>query len=254
MIKTETVAERSERREWQRYRVRGDVEARNRLVERHIGLVYHFARRLESQGSGVLELEDLVSAGTVGLLSAVTAYDPSRGYRFSTFAAPRIRGAMLDELRRRDVAPRSVRRRERAMVEATERLTVDLNRQPRPPELAGVLGVDVKTLWRWKWDVARSQRVSLTELLSTGAGPVASESVDSVEARLTLEAEVCRLRRELVGLSERERLVIELYDLRSLTLREIAERLGVTESRVSQIRTRALGRLRERMKDMREAA
>jgi len=143
------------------------------------------------------------------------------------------------------------------MDQAGDRLALELDRQPRERELAGVLGVDAQTLWRWKWDVDRSQRVSLTDALSPGVASVTCEEaggVGCVESRLTLEAEVRRLRRELATLDERDRLVVDLYDLQGLTLREIAGRLGVSESRVSQIRTGALKRLRSRMRDLRDAA
>ena len=257
----------TERQDWSRFRKSGDVDARNRLVERHLALVHHFAHRMRPQSGGLLESGDLVSAGTMGLMDAVGAYDPERGYRFSTFAASRIRGAILDEMRRRDVAPRSVRRKQRRMEDARDRLSVELNRAPGHPELAHHLGVDARTLWRWKWDVERSRRVSLQELMreehggerrSTVRVPEVGEDgggdVGVVEDRLTREAEMSRLHRELSALSERERLVVRMYDLESHTLREIAERLGVSESRISQIRSRALGRLRERLRDLRDAA
>lgn len=248
----------TERRDWKEYRTTGEVEVRNRLVERHMGLVHHFANRMRPRTGGAVAVEELVSAGAVGLLHAVSSYDPERGSRFSTFAASRIRGAMLDEMRHRDVAPRSVRRRQREMEAARDRLAVRLERTPGHEDVAEVLGVDAQQLWRWKWDVARSQRVSLTALVGEGSGegrragePGASMDV---ETRLALESELVRLKRELSRLSARERLVIRLYDLESNTLRAIGDRLGVSESRVSQIRTGALARLRERMSDLREAA
>lgn len=239
------------------YRATGDISARNRLVKRHMPLVHHFAGRMRGQAGGV-EVEDLVGSGMVGLLAAVSAYDPDRGFRFSTYAAARIRGAILDELRRRDVAPRSVRRREREMERASDRLNVELDRPPEDPEVARVLGVDAMTLWRWKWDVARSRQVSLSEVASgSGQRPFEEPGTgedDCVEIRLTREAEVRRLRLELLSLTDREREVVDLYDLQGQTLREIAGRLGVSESRVSQIRTGALKRLRSRMRDLRDAA
>lgn len=249
----------TERRDWDEYRSTGDVVARNRLVERHLGLVHHFARRMRPRTAGTVELSDLVSAGAVGLLQAVSSYDPDHGSRFSTFAASRIRGAMLDEMRRRDVAPRSVRKKQRELERARDRLAVRLDRRPRTSEVAAALGVDPQQLWRWEWDVARSRRVSLSELRPTapartaGSAPEPGQHMD-VEDRLALEGEVQRLRAELDRLPDRERLVVELYDLKSWTLREIGEQLGVTESRVSQIRSRALSRLRDRMQDIREAA
>lgn len=246
----------TERRDWSDYRSTGDVAVRNRLVERHLALVHHFARRMEPRLGGKAEGEDLVSAGVVGLMDAVSAYDPGRGFRFSTFAAGRIRGAMLDEMRRRDVAPRSVRRKQRKLEAARARLSVDLDRSPRPQELAAVLGVDLQTLWRWDWDVERSRRVSLTEVVGaerkSGSGwEVLTEA--GVEERLTREEAVARLRREMETLSDREQRILRQYDLESKTLREIAADLGVTESRVSQLRTRALRRLRDRLEGWRAA-
>lgn len=251
----------TERADWRAYRRSGDDGARERLIERHVPLVRYFARRFAGcQGSG-LQREELVSAGVLGLLDAVEAYDPERGYRFSTFAAPRIRGAMLDELRRRDDAPRSVRRRQRRLAETEERLAVRLNRVPRHDEVAEVLGIDDGTLWRWKTDATRATRVSLEDRVGGGAAEgsrrlrevVVAEDADA-EDRLVRKQEVERLHRELAGLNERERLVLRLYDFQEMKLREIAELLEVTESRVSQIRTRALGRLRDRMGDLRDLA
>ncbi|MFP4623986.1 MAG: sigma-70 family RNA polymerase sigma factor, partial [Gemmatimonadota bacterium] len=196
-----------------------------------------------------LERDDLVSAGVMGLMDAVGAYDPARGYRFSTFAGTRIRGAMLDEMRRRDVAPRSVRRRQRALEEAVGRLSVELDRRPSSREVAEDLGMDAQTVWRWKWEVERSRQVSLSKLLTAErSGSSGSwHGGEDVEARLTRESELRLVRRELESLPERERLIVRLYDLEQCTLREIADRLGVSQSRVSQLRTRALGRLRTRL-------
>lgn len=247
----------TERRDWTEYRATGQVAVRNRLVERHLGLVHHFAHRMRPRTGGAVEVGDLVSAGAVGLMHAISSFDPDHGSRFSTFAASRIRGAMLDEMRGRDVAPRSVRRKQREMDRARDRLAVELDRTPRHPEVAEVLGVDPQKLWRWKWDVDRSRRVSLTDLLglSEGGGMVLEPGRDAdVEERLSREVEAGRLRRELEQLPERERRILREYDLEGRTLREIGEGLGVSESRVSQIRTRALGRLREQMSDLREAA
>ncbi len=249
----------TERRDWSQYRTTGDVEVRNRLVERHLALVHHFAGRMEPRTGGAFERGDLVSAGVLGLMKAVSSFDPERGYRFSTFAAQRIRGAILDEMRRRDVAPRSVRRRQRRLADARASLTMDLNRPPRHSELAEVLGVDPQTLWRWKWDMDRSRRVSLTEVVNEEGGEEGSRELwasqsGSVEDRLAREQEVSRLVREMESLSARDQLILRRYDLEAKTLREIAAELGVTESRISQLRTRALKRLRARMTDMREAA
>jgi RNA polymerase sigma factor for flagellar operon FliA len=249
----------TERRDWSQYRTTGDVEVRNRLVERHLALVHHFAGRMEPHTGGAFERGDLVSAGVLGLMKAVSSFDPERGYRFSTFAAQRIRGAILDEMRRRDVAPRSVRRRQRRLDDARARLTMELDRSPRHTELAAVLGVDAQTLWRWKWDTDRSRRVSLTEVVDAEGGDDREQESwavgsGSVEDRLAREQDVARLVREMESLPERDQLILRRYDLESKTLREVASELGVTESRISQLRTRALKRLRARMMDMEEVA
>ncbi|MFW5947092.1 MAG: sigma-70 family RNA polymerase sigma factor [Gemmatimonadota bacterium] len=246
----------TERRDWTEYRTTGDVAVRNRLVERHLALVHHFAQRMRPRTGEMVDHGDLVSAGSVGLLHAVSSYDPDRGSRFSTFAASRIRGAMLDEMRRRDVAPRSVRRRQREMTKARDRLAVTLDRHPSDPEVAEVLGVDAQQLWRWKHDVERSRHVSLDALLGLGPEGEVGEpgEVMEVEERLARESELRRLKAELESLPERDREIIRLYDLEGWTLREIGDRYGVSESRISQLRTRALGRLRERMCELREAA
>ena len=121
-----------------------------------------------------------------------------------------------------------------------------------------VLGVDPQQLWRWKWDIDRSRRVSLTDLLglSTSAeeSPSEPENAVDVEERLVREGELSRLKRELEALPERERDIVRWYDLEGCTLREIGDRIGVSESRVSQLRSRALTRLREQMSDLRGAA
>lgn len=250
----------TEREDWRLYVQAGDEGARERLIEHHVPLVRYFARRLRESLGDSMDRDELVSAGMLGLVEAVDAFDPDRGCRFSTFAASRIRGAMLDEVRRRDDAPRTVRRRQRRLAETEERLTVQLNRSPRHGEVAETLGVDVVTLWGWKADVARTGTVSLEERVS-GSAPggdarrlrdVVTAEGEDLEEGFARRQEVERLRLELEGLDERERLVLRLYDFQELKLREIADLLEVTESRVSQIRTRAIGRLRDRMGALRE--
>ena len=248
-----------EREDWREYGQTGDERARERLIERHVPLVRYFARRLATSLGGSVDREEMASAGMVGLLDAIEAFDPERGYRFSTFAAPRIRGAMLDEIRRRDEAPRTVRRRQRRLSETEERLTVELNRPPRHAEVAASLGVEAGTLWGWKADTLRTATLSLEDRVAgDGASDprrlrdvVVAEGED-VEEQVARRQEVDRLHLELEGLDERERLVLRLYDFQELKLREIADLLEVTESRVSQIRTRAIGRLRDRMGSLRE--
>ncbi|MFN8581255.1 MAG: sigma-70 family RNA polymerase sigma factor [Gemmatimonadaceae bacterium] len=121
--------------------------SREELISQHLGLVYHVARQLSRARAMDLELDELVSAGTIGLIEAFNNFDASRGLAFSTFAAPRIRGAMLDEMRRQDHVPRSVRRRSRELSSATDALTRELGHTPEPSRVAARMGVDLTTFF-----------------------------------------------------------------------------------------------------------
>ena len=124
----------------------GDTDARNALLREHLSLVHHVARKLARHLADDADLDELVSAGTMGLMGAAEAFDAGRGLAFSTFAVPRIRGAILDELRKQDHAPRSVRRKTRDMAQAREQLMRSLGREPSSAEIADALGVDRQTL------------------------------------------------------------------------------------------------------------
>ena len=230
----------------------GDLDARDALLREHLSLVHHVARQLARGLATEAEIDELVSAGTMGLMSALASFDLSRGLAFSTFAVPRIRGAILDELRRQDHVPRSVRRKTRSMASAHEALTGALGRAPAAFEVAAQLGVDAQTLWRWQADVEGAVHVPLD------SGPPQPERVATIvpaemlgsgeelaDERLEREEEVGVLREALMGLKEQERTVLSLYYFEELKAREIAEVLGVSESRISQIRSKALAQLRE---------
>src|SRR5688500_8282396 len=136
---------------WRAY-TRGDAAARERLLGEHLGLVHFVARQIARGISVEADFDELVSAGTIGLVNALESFDLGRGLAFSTFAAPRIRGAILDELRRQDHVPRSVRRKARDIGAARDALTRLHKRAPDDREVAEHLGVDLETLWRWQAD------------------------------------------------------------------------------------------------------
>src|SRR5256885_1387406 len=137
------------------------LDARNQLVEKHIGLVHHVARRLHQQLSTEVSLDDLISAGSVGLLRAAENFDPSRGLAFSTHALPRVKGAMLDDLRAQDRVPRSARKKARAMHAAREAVAQGNGGIASDREVATELGVTVETLWQWDAELVAAQSVSL---------------------------------------------------------------------------------------------
>jgi RNA polymerase sigma factor FliA len=227
------------------------------MLRKHLGLVYHVAQQLARARANDVELDDLVSAGTLGLIDAFEHFDASRGLAFSTFAAPRIRGAMLDELRRLDRVPRSVRRKSRQIDGASTALAGVLGREPGHAELADGLGIDLATLWRWQAERESTHVVSLDRAPigadnGRGAGEwLADESGDEIDESITLSQESSHLRDALLELPEQERTVLSLYYFEELKLNDIARVLEVSESRVSQIRSKAVQRLRKKLGKLR---
>jgi len=206
-----------------------------------------------------VEFAELLSAGTIGLMRAIESFDPSRGHAFSTLAAPRIRGAILDDLRKRDVVPRSVRRKRRRVAQAREALMHTLKRAPSPEEMAEELGIDLEDYWRWAGEAERASYVSLDRPRSTKDGHrappselLAGEDSRDLDEAIAREEEIEILKEEILKLKRKERLVLSLYYFEGLKLHEIASVLGVTESRVSQIRSKAIQTLRERLRHLRE--
>lgn len=246
--------------QWQAHLDHGDAVARERLLNEHLGLVHHVARQLSRSLSVEADFDELVSSGTIGLMNALDAFDPARGLAFSTFAAPRIRGAILDELRRQDHVPRSVRRKSRDLASAREELMRSLGREPEDREVAEHLGLDLDTYWRWRSDTEGVIKVSLDRPAREGERRTASpaellpaQEASSIEDILNLEQEVGVLREAILTLKEQERVVLSLYYYEELKLHEIASILNLTESRVSQIRSKAIAKLRQQMAPLREA-
>jgi RNA polymerase sigma factor for flagellar operon FliA len=236
---------------WQRYRATGDPAARTQLLDRYLGLVHHVAREIGAR-TPMVEIDDLVSAGALGLVRALESFDLSRGLAFSTYAVRRIRGAILDDLRSRDWTPRSVRVKNRRITAATAALEAKLGRAPEPREVAAVLGIELETYWDWRASVDGGVLVSFDTVSSNGQRHTLSleETLNDPDAplpgqELTQLEQVAGLRGAIGRLPDKERTVLALYYYEELNLRQIAEILHVTESRISQIRTQALRRLRD---------
>jgi RNA polymerase sigma factor for flagellar operon FliA len=231
---------------WRRYRADGDLDARRELLGRYLGLVHHAAREVAPRVRDAVSLDELVSAGSVGLLQAMEGFDHDRGLAFSTFAMRRIRGAILDDLRARDPLSRADRAHARRHDAAIQELEQKLKRQPTQSEVAKHLGVDDDTLHRWRERAATAGPVSLesdrpggqlADWVGDDGGEAIHQTVEIAERRATIHT-------ALNTLPRRERLVLSRSYLEEKTLREIAGELGVTESRVCQLRTQALARLR----------
>ena len=243
---------------WQSYGA-GSEAARNRLLEEHLGLVHHVARQVSRTLAVRADFDELVSAGTIGLMSALEGFDATRGLAFSTFAAPRIRGAILDELRKQDHVPRSIRRKTREISAARESWMRVHGVAPDDRQLAAQLGVDMDTLWRWQADIEGAHHMPLDrapgERENNAPAPaetLASSEESEVEDSLTHEQEVSHLKDAILRLKDQERVVLSLYYFEELKLHEIAKVLELTESRVSQIRSKALSKLRVELNPLRE--
>lgn len=237
----------------------GDTTARDALLKEHLSLVHHVARQLSRSLAAPADFDELVSCGTIGLMNALDAFDAARGLAFSTFAVPRIRGAILDELRRQDHVPRSIRRKTREIASARETLTRIFGRLATDKEVAEHLGIDLDTLWRWQADTESAVHVPLEHTTTDSDGntqqviePLTNEAEPQVDEEISRQQEYEILRSSLATLKEQERIVLTLYYFEELKLHEIADVLELTESRVSQIRAKALGRLRVELAGFRQ--
>ena len=234
---------------WQRWIDRRDPLARDRLIVHYSPLVKFVAGRVGAGLPNSVDPGDLVSAGVFGLIDAVERFDPERGVKFETFAVPRIRGAVFDGLRSLDWVPRSVRSRAREVENAFQELEGRHGRAPTDEELSTHLKISATEFQKWLAAIASTTVGPLDRALVAGAEPRAltGDVPDSPSATVE-EREVRRLvRGELKRLPEREKLVLSLYYDEGLTLAEIGSVLGVTESRVSQIHTKAVLHLRARL-------
>src|SRR5579875_3116457 len=223
---------------WRRYKASGDERARERLVVAYAPLVKYVAGRMSSGLPAHVEEADLISYGLSGLIAAIERFDLSREIKFETYAITRIRGAIIDELRTLDWVPRSVRARAREIERANTKLEARLRRAPTDEEMAAELGISLDELWNSP--DSSGDAVSLLDTLADRDAPDPQAIVDQSELR-------DRIAEAIAALPEREKLVVALYYYENLTLREIGEVLGVTESRISQLHTKAVLRLRSKL-------
>ncbi len=237
---------------WQEYRSERTQELRDRLILTYAPLVKFVAGRVGASLPAHVDEQDLVSYGLLGLIGAIERFDPGREIKFETFAMARIRGAIIDELRSLDWVPRSVRTRARQIERAIAALEKELMRAPTDEEIAKKLGVTSDELEENLHEISRSTVAALDELWSPSGSGDQIALIDTIEdeagpdPELFLEqSEVKEALAEAISeLPEREKLVVTLYYYEELTLREIGEVLGVTESRVSQLHTKAILRLK----------
>ncbi len=240
---------------WLQYRKSGDQALRDRLILTYAPLVKYVAGRLGSGLPAHVDEGDLVSYGLLGLIGAIERYEPDRDVKFETYAIARIKGAIIDELRAMDWVPRSVRSRAREIERAIGALESKLGRAPTDEEIASKVGITVEELEDSLTDIARSSIAALDELWTVSDGGDQVALIDTVEDQEAPDPQGSLTQTEtkeaiadaIARLPEREKLVVTLYYYEELTLREIGEVLGVTESRVSQLHTKAILRLKARL-------
>jgi RNA polymerase sigma factor for flagellar operon FliA len=227
------------------------------LLNNYLSLVKNVAGRMAAGFPKSVELNDLINTGVIGLVEAFNNFDPERGVKFETFAVPRIRGAILDELRALDWVPRSTRAKARNIDRAVTRLENQLGRGPSNDEIAETLDISMSDLYSAKKDVCYSSLLSLDEMICREDDNRQVPRIETVENQNTVDVledmELSELKSHMMysisSLTEQERLVVSLYYYEELTLKEIGEIMLISESRVSQIHTRAVTRLRSLIRD-----
>ena len=241
---------------WKRYKETGDSRAREQLVVAYSPLVKYVAGRMSSGLPAHVEEADLISYGLEGLINAIERFDIDRDIKFETYAITRVKGQIIDALRKLDWVPRSVRARAREIERAHAKLEHRLQRTPNDEEIARELDISVDEFQESLLRISNSTVVALDELwsVSDSSGDQVSlldtlHDPDAPDPEAVLDAAEVkdRLADAISALPEREKLVIALYYYENLTLREIGEVLGVTESRISQLHTKAVLRLKGRL-------
>lgn len=232
-------------------------EIREKLLIEYLPLVKSVAGRMALGFPKSVEVSDLISTGFIGLSEALSNFDPSRGVKFETYAVPRIKGAILDELRSLDWVPRSTRAKSRGIEKAKVKLENKLGRKPTKWELAKVLKVSTRELLATLDDLSSSSMLSLDDMIYGDDDNRQIPRVETLKSTCTQnilsDLEKKELKAFIVSsvnnLTEQERLVISLYYYEELTLKEIGEVMNISESRVSQIHTKAVYKLRNMIKE-----
>jgi RNA polymerase sigma factor FliA len=239
---------------WERYRDTQDPDVRERLILHYAPLVKYVAGRVAVGMPPNVEHADLVSYGIFGLMDAIEKFDLSKGYKFETYAITRIKGAIIDELRSVDWVPRSVRAKARRIEAAVARLEAQLLRAPTDEELATELEMSIDELEEALTKMSLTSVAALDEVLDVGEGDRISlvdtlQDLNTVMPEQSVDEQATRdLLRQAIGrLTEREQTVLGLYYFEGMTLAQVGDVLGVTESRICQIHTKAVMSLRAKL-------
>jgi RNA polymerase sigma factor for flagellar operon FliA len=238
---------------WRQFKKQGGDELRNLLMERYLPVVKYNAERIYAKLPDEVELDDLISAGIFGLMDAIEAFDLARGVKFETYCAPRIRGAILDELRSMDWVPRLIRSRARQLEETSKSLEAELGRNVSDEEIASRLRIGKEEFIKLKRDATAVGLVSLSRKwfetdsqkdvceIDVLQDKSAENPVEEIQKR-DLKETLTR------GLTRAEKLILVLYYYEEMTMKEIGATLDLSESRVSQMHSSILARLKAQMR------
>ena len=237
---------------WEQFHKTRDSRFRNLLLEHYRHIVKYTAERLHSKLPDKVELDDLISAGTFGLMDAIDAYDPSRNVKFETYCSPRIKGSILDELRSMDWVPRLVRARAHQLTKAMHSLEILLGRKPTEQETAQELKIDMEEFIRLQRDANAVGLVSLDTKYSEAEGEKDIREIDVIKDEKSQDPLIEAQKRDLKslltkGLTRAERLIVVLYYYEEMTMKEIGATLDLSESRVSQMHSSIVARLKAQM-------
>ena len=251
-IRKEKASEEQVQKWWDSYRADRDEAARNQLLEHYLPLVRYAAERLHAKLPDEVDVDDLISAGIFGLMDALKAFDRERGVKFETYCAPRIRGAILDELRSLDWVPRLVRHRAHQLNQATASLESVLGRKPTDKELSKEMRLPMKDFLKLRRDAKAVGLVSLSRKWYETDSHKDVREIDVLQDKRSDDPFRAAQRKDIKdlvtrGLSRAERLIIVLYYFEEMTMKEIGETLDLSESRVSQMHSAVLGRLRHQL-------
>ena len=237
---------------WEQFHKKHDETSRNLLMENYQPLVRYAAERLHSKLPDKVELDDLISAGIFGLMDAIEAFDPARGVKFETYCAARIRGSILDELRSMDWVPRLVRARAHQLAKASQSLETHLGRKPTIKETAAQLNMSMEEFDKLRRDADAVSIVSLDTEYSDSDGEKDIREIDIIKDERSEDPIIEAQKRDLKGLltkglTRAESLIIVLYYYEEMTMKEIGATLDLSESRVSQMHSSIIARLKAQM-------
>ncbi len=255
MINNDKYKDVDENRLWQEYKKTGDMEIREHFVKQYAPLVKYVAGKVAIGMPNNTDFDDLVSDGVIGLLDAIEKYEPSRGIKFKTYAVTRIRGAIFDGLRERDWIPRSIRQKAKEIENTIKELELKLGRSAEDEEIAVAMGISLEDFQKAMLNVSGTTVMSLNDMWHSNNDDEHVSMLDRLEGPESLSPDVLVEREEIKkvimraidSLPQKEKEVLVLYYYEDLTLKEIGEVLDVTESRVSQLHTKAIMRLKSKL-------